>query len=33
MLAVEDKFGLKFESHKAPVEVITIDHIDKPSGN
>jgi uncharacterized protein (TIGR03435 family) len=31
--AVEDTFGLKFESHKAPVDVFTIDHVEKPSGN
>jgi uncharacterized protein (TIGR03435 family) len=31
--AVEDKFGLKFESQKAPVEVIEIDRIEKPTAN
>jgi uncharacterized protein (TIGR03435 family) len=32
LLAVEDKLGLKFESQKAPVEVITIDQIDHAIG-
>jgi uncharacterized protein (TIGR03435 family) len=32
-IAVEDAFGLKFESHKAPVDVFTIDHVEKPSPN
>jgi uncharacterized protein (TIGR03435 family) len=32
-IAVEDTFGLKFESHKAPVEVFVIDHVEKPSPN
>lgn len=31
--AVEDAFGLKFESHKAPVDVFTIDRVEKPSEN
>ena len=33
MQAVEDKFGLKFESQKAPVDVIVIDRIEKPTAN
>jgi uncharacterized protein (TIGR03435 family) len=32
-IAVEDAFRLKFESHKAPVDVFTIDHVEKPSPN
>ena len=33
MTAVEDEFGLKFESLKAPVETVVIDHIEKPDPN
>jgi uncharacterized protein (TIGR03435 family) len=31
--AVKDQLGLKLESGKGPVEVIVIDHIERPSGN
>jgi bla regulator protein blaR1 len=31
--AVEDTFGLKFEPHNAPVDVFTIDNVEKPSAN
>jgi uncharacterized protein (TIGR03435 family) len=31
--AVQDQLGLKLEARKAPVEVIVIDHIEKPSAN
>jgi bla regulator protein blaR1 len=31
--AVQEQLGLKLESEKGPVDVIVIDHIDKPSEN
>jgi len=31
--AVQEQLGLKLESSKAPVDVIVIDHIEKPSAN
>jgi uncharacterized protein (TIGR03435 family) len=31
--AVEEQLGLKLESTKAPIEVVIIDHIEKPSSN
>jgi uncharacterized protein (TIGR03435 family) len=31
--AVQDQLGLKLEAQKGPVEVIVIDHVEKPSGN
>jgi uncharacterized protein (TIGR03435 family) len=31
--AVQDQLGLKLEARKGPVEVIVIDHIEKPSAN
>jgi uncharacterized protein (TIGR03435 family) len=31
--AVKDQLGLKLQSGKGPVEVIVIDHIERPSGN
>ncbi len=31
--AVKDQLGLKLQSMKGPVEVIVIDHIERPSGN
>jgi uncharacterized protein (TIGR03435 family) len=30
---VEAEFGLKFESQKAPVDTLVIDHIEKPDAN
>jgi uncharacterized protein (TIGR03435 family) len=31
--AFQDELGLKFESTRAPVEVLVIDHAEKPSEN
>jgi uncharacterized protein (TIGR03435 family) len=31
--AVQEQLGLKLESAKGPVEILVIDHIEKPSGN
>jgi len=31
--AVQDQLGLKLESKKGPVEVVVVDHVDKPSDN
>jgi uncharacterized protein (TIGR03435 family) len=31
--AIEDQLGLKLVSAKGPVEVIVVDHIEKPSAN
>ena len=31
--AVQEQLGLRLESGKAPIEVIVIDHVEKPSGN
>jgi uncharacterized protein (TIGR03435 family) len=31
--ALQDQLGLKLESGKGPVEIIVIDHIERPSGN
>jgi uncharacterized protein (TIGR03435 family) len=31
--ALEEQLGLKLESGKGPVEVIVIDHVERPSGN
>jgi uncharacterized protein (TIGR03435 family) len=31
--AVQDQLGLKLEAGKGPMEIIVIDHIEKPSGN
>ncbi len=31
--AVQEQLGLKLESHKVPVEVLAIDHVEKPSFN
>ena len=31
--AVQDQLGLKLESKKGPVEVVIVDHVDKPSDN
>jgi uncharacterized protein (TIGR03435 family) len=32
-IAVQEQLGLKLESTKAPVEFLTIDHVERPSGN
>jgi bla regulator protein blaR1 len=32
-LALQDQLGLKLESTKGPVEVLVIDHVEKPSAN
>jgi uncharacterized protein (TIGR03435 family) len=32
-MALQERLGLKLEATKAPVEVLVIDHIDRPSGN
>jgi uncharacterized protein (TIGR03435 family) len=31
--AIEEQLGLKFQSQKAPVQVLLIDHVDQPSEN
>jgi bla regulator protein BlaR1 len=31
--ALKDQLGLKLKSQKAPVEVLVIDHVEKPSQN
>ena len=31
--AIQEQFGLKLESAKGPIELIVIDHIERPSGN
>ena len=31
--AIQESLGLKLESHPTPIEVIVIDHADKPSAN
>jgi uncharacterized protein (TIGR03435 family) len=31
--AIQDQLGLKLESARAPVEVLVIDHVERPSGN
>ncbi len=31
--AIQEQLGLKFESGKGPVDVIVIDHVERPSGN
>jgi uncharacterized protein (TIGR03435 family) len=31
--AIQEQLGLKLESQKAPVEILVIDHVEKPSEN
>jgi uncharacterized protein (TIGR03435 family) len=31
--AIQEQLGLKLESQKGPVEIIVIDHVEKPSQN
>ena len=31
--AIQEQLGLKLESGKGPVEIIVIDHVERPSGN
>jgi uncharacterized protein (TIGR03435 family) len=31
--AIQEQLGLKLESTKAPVDVLVIDHVEKPSEN
>jgi uncharacterized protein (TIGR03435 family) len=31
--AVQEQLGLKLESQKAPIEILVVDHVDKPSAN
>jgi uncharacterized protein (TIGR03435 family) len=31
--AIQEQLGLRFESAKGPVEVIVIDHVERPSEN
>lgn len=33
LVALQEQLGLKLEAGKAPIEIIVIDHIEKPSGN
>jgi uncharacterized protein (TIGR03435 family) len=30
---VQQKWGLKLESQKGPVDILVIDHVERPSGN
>ena len=32
-VAVQEQLGLRLESTKGPVEVLVIDHVERPSGN
>ena len=31
--ALQEQLGLKLEARKVPVEFVTIDHVERPSGN
>jgi uncharacterized protein (TIGR03435 family) len=31
--AIQEQIGLKLEAGKAPVSVLLLDHVEKPSGN
>ena len=31
--AIQEQLGLKLESQKSPVEILVIDHVEKPSEN
>jgi uncharacterized protein (TIGR03435 family) len=31
--AIQDQLGLKLESAKAPVEVLVVDHVERPTAN
>jgi uncharacterized protein (TIGR03435 family) len=31
--AIQQQLGLKLEAQKAPIEVLVVDHVEKPSGN
>jgi uncharacterized protein (TIGR03435 family) len=33
LMALKEQLGLKIESRKAPVDVIVIDHVERPSAN
>ena len=33
LIAVQEQLGLRLDSEKGPVEIIVIDHVEKPSGN
>ncbi len=33
LTALQDQIGLKVESGKGPLEIIVMDHIERPSGN